>query len=118
HVPVLVHVQELTQPQGHSSSGSHERYKTHERLDWEAEYDCNLHFKNWLLSNGYASEEELIAIENEAKEVAKIARNNAWKAVREELDSEFNQVTQLLERASKESSSMGVELQQIITQLK
>lgn len=118
HVPVLVHVQELTQPQGHSTSGSHERYKTHERLDWEAEYDCNLHFKNWLLSNDYASQEELIAIENEAKEVAKIARNKAWKAVREELDSEFNQVTLLLERASQESASMGVELQQIITQLK
>src|SRR5690606_2121883 len=81
HVPVLVHVQELTQPQGHSSSGSHERYKTRQRLQWEADFDCNLHFKNWILENGLAGEDELNAIENNAKEVAKTARNQAWKAV-------------------------------------
>ncbi len=67
-VPVLVHVQELTQPQGHSTSGSHERYKSKERLAWEAEHDCNRIFRLWILENGYATNEELESIEAEAKQ--------------------------------------------------
>ena len=51
HVPVMIHVQELTQPQGHSTSGSHERYKNADRLAWEAEYDCNVQMRKWLLDN-------------------------------------------------------------------
>ena len=100
HVPVLVHVQELTQPQGHSSSGSHERYKTTERLDWERTHDCNLQFRNWILANKYASEEELAVIEKEAKEVAREARNKAWKAFTGSIQPDHQEAILLLEQAA------------------
>ncbi len=80
HTPVLFHVQELTQPQGHSTSGSHERYKTEERLDWEREYDCIKKMKTWILDNALADEKQLEKIEVEAREAVRIARNNAWQA--------------------------------------
>ena len=78
HVPVLIHVKELTQPLGHSSSGSHERYKSEERLKWEKEFDCNLKMRTWVLANGIATEEELISIESELKTLVKKARRKAW----------------------------------------
>ena len=78
HVPSLIHVTELTQPQGHSTSGSHERYKSQERLEWEREYDCNVQFRKWLIDTGFASENELQAIEEEAKKEVKDARDKAW----------------------------------------
>ena len=78
HVPVLIHVKELTQPLGHSSSGSHERYKSEERLKWEKEYDCNVKMRAWVLANGIATEEELISIESELKTQVKKARRKAW----------------------------------------
>ncbi len=103
-VPVLVHVQELTQPQGHSTSGSHERYKPDERLEWEAERDCNDHFRRWILENGYATEAELETIENDAREIARSSRNAAWKAYRAPIESDFKAVAQLLETAATEST--------------
>jgi pyruvate/2-oxoglutarate/acetoin dehydrogenase E1 component/TPP-dependent pyruvate/acetoin dehydrogenase alpha subunit len=78
HVPVLFHVTELTQPQGHSTSGSHERYKNNERLEWEKEYDCNLQMRKWIISNNYASAEDLNKLEKEAFEHVKGARKKAW----------------------------------------
>ena len=101
HVPVLVHVQELTQPQGHSSSGSHERYKTKDRLAWEAEYDCNRQFKNWILGNGYATEEELAEIEEETKKSARQARNDAWSAYVASMQSDHDEALELLQRAAR-----------------
>jgi pyruvate/2-oxoglutarate/acetoin dehydrogenase E1 component/TPP-dependent pyruvate/acetoin dehydrogenase alpha subunit len=80
HVPVLFHVEELTQPQGHSTSGSHERYKSAERLDWEKNWDGLVKMKEWLLSNGLAEVAELEKIQQEAKEDAKAARDHAWKS--------------------------------------
>ena len=68
HVPVMIHVQELTQPQGHSTSGSHERYKNEERLAWEAEYDCNAQMRQWMIDNNIATDEELITLEKDIKE--------------------------------------------------
>ena len=79
HIPVMVHVTELTQPLGHSSSGSHERYKTSERLEWEKEYDCNLKMKEWILSNGIANLNDLKLIEENAKIKVKKDRRSAWK---------------------------------------
>ncbi len=102
-VPVLIHVTELTQPQGHSSSGSHERYKSKQRLHWENERDCNAHFRTWILNNGYATDEELERIENDAKETARESRNLAWKAYRKDLDAEHQHTIALLETAAKES---------------
>ncbi|PWJ56953.1 pyruvate/2-oxoglutarate/acetoin dehydrogenase E1 component [Dyadobacter jejuensis] len=104
HVPVLVHVTDLTQPQGHSTSGSHERYKTKSRLKWEREYDCNLCFKNWILENGYAMEEELEEIEATAKETALHERNMAWQAYRQEQDAGYLATLQLLQGYMSQSS--------------
>jgi 2-oxoisovalerate dehydrogenase E1 component len=80
HVPVLVHVTELTQPLGHSSSGSHERYKSKERLDWEKKHDCNDIMRAWMIAEGIAKESELVQIESDAKKSAKVSRKNAWNA--------------------------------------
>lgn len=79
HEPALFHVEEVTQPQGHSTSGSHERYKTPERLEWEKEWDCIKKMKEWMLENGLASVEELATVEAEAKETVKEGRNMAWE---------------------------------------
>ena len=78
HVPVLIHVKELTQPQGHSTSGSHERYKSPERLEWEKENDCNKRFKEWIIENNIATEEELNAIDKETKKEVRTAKKEAW----------------------------------------
>lgn len=78
HVPVLFHVTEVTQPQGHSTSGSHERYKSTDRLAWEEKYDCIRKFKEWILGSSLASEEELVQIEEEARNTVQVARKSAW----------------------------------------
>ena len=80
HVPVLIHVQELTQPQGHSTSGSHERYKSEERLEWEREYDCNLKMREWILVNNIATEEELSEMEASIKKQVRDGKKAAWQA--------------------------------------
>jgi 2-oxoisovalerate dehydrogenase E1 component len=80
HIPVLIHVSELTQPQGHSTSGSHERYKSSERLKWEQDFDCNKKFKEWILAKNIANEKELEALEHKASEKAATARKTAWEA--------------------------------------
>ncbi|MCF2490435.1 thiamine pyrophosphate-dependent enzyme [Dyadobacter sp. CY347] len=115
-IPVLVHVTELTQPQGHSTSGSHERYKSKQRLKWENERDCNVIFRNWILQNGYATDEELEQIEVEAKETAHNARNQAWQAYRKELDKEYLETIQLLQDAMR-SSAHSNELSNIVLEL-
>ena len=101
HVPVLVHVQEMTQPQGHSTSGSHERYKPKERLDWEAEHDCNRVFRQWILENGYAGNDELETIEAEAKEIAKKARSTAWNSYQQSMKADFDEALDLLQQAAR-----------------
>lgn len=78
HVPVLIHVTELTQPQGHSTSGSHERYKDAERLEWERENDCNKRFREWILENNIAVEEQLKEIEKSCKQEVRNAKKEAW----------------------------------------
>ena len=78
HVPVLIHVQELTQPQGHSTSGSHERYKSKERLEWENEHDCIVQMKKWMISNNIASEEEINTIDEAAKKEVLQGKKEAW----------------------------------------
>jgi pyruvate/2-oxoglutarate/acetoin dehydrogenase E1 component/TPP-dependent pyruvate/acetoin dehydrogenase alpha subunit len=79
HTPIIFHVQELTQPQGHSTSGSHERYKSDERLEWERERDCLLKMKTWILENALADDEVLEKILAEARENIKNARDKAWQ---------------------------------------
>ena len=124
HVPVLVHVQELTQPQGHSTSGSHERYKSKERLTWEAEHDCNRTFRQWILANGYATNDELESVETEAKQAAKEARISAWNAYQQSMKGDFDEAVDLLQQAarhhSKSADLMAIreELRKTVTPLR
>ena len=78
HIPVLFHVQELTQPQGHSTSGSHERYKSPERLEWERDWDCNKKMREWLILNELATEETLQELELDVKKEVRQAKEEAW----------------------------------------
>lgn len=105
HVPVLMHVVDLTQPLGHSTSGSHERYKSKERLQWEEEYDCNRKFKEWILANGFASEEQLIQIDQESLEKVRQARQDAWNAYNYSLKDDYKYVVELLTNTANESSN-------------
>jgi pyruvate/2-oxoglutarate/acetoin dehydrogenase E1 component/TPP-dependent pyruvate/acetoin dehydrogenase alpha subunit len=117
HVPVLIHVQELTQPQGHSTSGSHERYKSDSRLQWEKEFDCNLKFKNWILEKKIASEDELIAIEKKATTTAKEAKTAAWKAYLSPIDEERIEAQQLAQEliASVQDSEVLMPLATVLS---
>ena len=78
HTPAVFHIEEITQPQGHSTSGSHERYKSPERLAWEKEWDCNRKMREWLLANDLADEHELVEIELNAKKHVKESKQRAW----------------------------------------
>ena len=103
HVPVLVHVEEVTQPQGHSTSGSHERYKSKERLDWEAEYDCILKMREWVLGTGAATAEQLDQIEAEAKEAVRQARTAAWTAFADGIKSDHEEALHLMDNLAAAS---------------
>jgi 2-oxoisovalerate dehydrogenase E1 component len=103
HVPVLVHVMEVTQPQGHSTSGSHERYKSKERLEWEAAYDGIRKMREWIISEVLILPEEIDAIEKEAKQSAKQARDSAWKAFTNDIKKDQQYIGELLERLEQES---------------
>jgi len=99
HVPVLMHVEELTQPQGHSTSGSHERYKSKERLAWEVEHDCMRKMREWILNEVLVLPEEVEAIEKEARQTVKEARDRAWKAFSEDVRKDQRIVMDILDRA-------------------
>ncbi|OGX88814.1 alpha-ketoacid dehydrogenase subunit alpha/beta [Hymenobacter coccineus] len=101
HVPVLFHVTELTQPQGHSTSGSHERYKPKSRLLWEEKHDCLLKMRNWLLAEGHATADELDALEKDAATTVKRARTAAWKAFVDPIKDERDATVALLDRLVK-----------------
>ncbi|WP_028887798.1 alpha-ketoacid dehydrogenase subunit alpha/beta [Tenacibaculum ovolyticum] len=116
HVPVLIHVKELTQPQGHSTSGSHERYKSTERLKWEQEFDCLTQMRKWILEfeledeNGdilkfIDSEEELIKIDKESKKEVSKAKRDAWNAYSNEIKSEVSVAIDLLEKVAQKSNN-------------
>ncbi len=109
HVPTLVHVTEMTQPQGHSTSGSHERYKTKERLAWEVEHDCIKKMREWILENKFIPEDELIILEKEAKMTAKAAKNAAWKSFTESMQKDFDAALQQLRTLAQNSKdSTGI----------
>ena len=122
HVPVLVHVQEVNQPQGHSTSGSHERYKSEERMQWEKEFDCIKKFKEWILqfdANGLkiATNEDLEALEKEAKSNVRNAKNEAWKIFNDEIQSDLKELTDILQEIAK-TSSVSERIHQISNDLK
>ena len=98
HIPVIIHVTELTQPIGHSTSGSHERYKSDKRLEWEKAYDCNFRMKKWIIDNQIASKEELDLIEEKSIKEVKDAKNEAWNTYLKPIISRKNDLLDILEK--------------------
>ena len=117
HVPVLIHVRELTQPQGHSTSGSHERYKSKDRLAWESEFDCNVKFRNWILDNGIATEEALADLEKDIKKQVRDGKKKAWDAFGKVAKEESKTAIQLLESLANSSANKSFILP-LVNQLK
>lgn len=107
HIPAIVHVIELTQPQGHSTSGSHERYKTRERLEWEREHDCLVKFRQWILDQGLAEGNELQRIEAEERERVEADRKHAWEAYLAPILEERGEVADLIQQISAGSPHQG-----------
>ncbi len=105
HIPALVHVTEVTQPQGHSTSGSHERYKSKERLEWEAEFDCNLKMREWMLEREIISEEELTAFEKEDLRAVEGERKKAWTAFQEPIMADRENLAKMLDALAEESAA-------------
>ena len=112
HIPSLVHVEEVTQQQGHSASGSHERYKSGERLQFELDFDCNAKFREWILAEEFATDEELQIIDNECVKVARAAQKEAWNAYMDSVKPEREDALSLMYQAASESKS-GVEIKVI-----
>jgi pyruvate/2-oxoglutarate/acetoin dehydrogenase E1 component/TPP-dependent pyruvate/acetoin dehydrogenase alpha subunit len=109
HIPVLVHVKEVNQPQGHSTSGSHERYKSPERLEWETTFDCIHKFKEWILSfeakgMAIASEEELNTIQAAAKELVRSSKNTAWSRFTDSMKQDQADLVSVLKAVAAEST--------------
>tara|TARA_Y100001958_G_scaffold62475_1_gene42013 strand:- start:513 stop:2909 length:2397 start_codon:yes stop_codon:yes gene_type:complete len=105
HVPVLIHVKELTQPVGHSTSGSHERYKTSERLDWEKSYDCIVKMKEWILENGLFNTKELDKIYKECKDFVKKQKDLAWTSFQSEIMKERDSLVAILKQIIQDEKS-------------
>ena len=116
HIPSIVHVIEMTQPTGHSTSGSHERYKTKERLKWEKDYDCLLQFSNWIINNNIATKEELDIINKEVKEFVKKSKKEAWEEYQNPLKLELDELLIILNNISDKCEIE--ELEEWITSLK
>jgi pyruvate/2-oxoglutarate/acetoin dehydrogenase E1 component/TPP-dependent pyruvate/acetoin dehydrogenase alpha subunit len=97
HVPVLFHVEELTQPQGHSTSGSHERYKSPERLQWEREWDCLAKMRSWILENGLLSQDEMESLEESSRKYVSECRLESWRAYEEPILAQKHKAIALME---------------------
>lgn len=116
-VPVLIHVTEMTQPQGHSTSGSHERYKSKERLAWEAEHDCLLQMRKWMISSAIATEQEIDKLEAEAKQTVRNSQKEAWNELAAEIKAELDEAANLIDDLARQSAEHE-ELQQITAELR
>ncbi len=105
HVPVLIHVNELTQPQGHSTSGSHERYKDSDRLNWESDHDCIKQMRQWMISFNIATEEELTEVDSSSKKEVAEGKKTAWAAFTSPIIAEQNELVTLLESIANKSEN-------------
>jgi len=117
HVPAIFHVQEMTQPQGHSTSGSHERYKSKERLEWEKEWDCVSRMRQFLLENKIATEEEIAAIEEAAKDEARNAKQRAWDNFLSPIREQVAQAMSLGNAAAAEAGGNADAIYAIVNEL-
>ena len=96
HIPALIHILDLTQPLGHSTSGSHERYKSAERLQWEKENDCILKFQEWIIENGMATQEELDTLRQEANRQVKLAKTRTWNKLTSRIKKDKEEFTEIV----------------------
>jgi pyruvate/2-oxoglutarate/acetoin dehydrogenase E1 component/TPP-dependent pyruvate/acetoin dehydrogenase alpha subunit len=117
HVPVLIHVIEMTQPQGHSTSGSHERYKSKERLAWEEEHDCLLQMRKWMVASAIAPEADIDEIEATAKKYVREVQKQVWNELSNEILSELNDAARLIERLAQEVPEQD-ELLDVVVELR
>jgi len=117
HEPAIIHVTELTQPFGHSTSGNHERYKSEERLEWEKEHDCTVKMRAWLLEHRFATEQTLKQIEDEEEKHVLEARERAWNAYRAPIEAERKVVLGLAENVLKQSAQRD-ELSHLVNTLR
>ena len=118
HTPVLFHVEELTQPQGHSTSGSHERYKSAERLQWEEQWDGLRKMREWILSNGLATDSELNSIDQEAAEQVKQERTQAWEQFNQPIRQQVEKAAELIDSLSKACPDQSSGLTAIVNELR
>src|ERR1700761_7775518 len=116
HVPVLTQVTEMTQPQGHSTSGSHERYKSKERLAWENEHDCLVQMRKWMIESAISAEEEMDELETTAKKYVRECQREAWNELEVEIKEELKQVSSLIEQLAEDSEN-GEQLKEIVSSL-
>ena len=116
-VPAIFHVQEVTQPQGHSTSGSHERYKSKDRLEWEKEWDCITKMRQFVLENRIATEDEILAVEEEAKQEARDAKQKAWENFLLPIKEQINQATQLCSQVVYEAGANAPAVAAIVKEL-
>ena len=116
-IPAIFHVQELTQPQGHSTSGSHERYKSKDRLEWEKDWDCISRMRQFVLDNKIASDEEIAAIEDEAKTEARQAKQRAWEEFVQPVKAQIQEATRLCNQVVYEAGEHGQAIAAMVQQL-
>jgi pyruvate/2-oxoglutarate/acetoin dehydrogenase E1 component/TPP-dependent pyruvate/acetoin dehydrogenase alpha subunit len=117
HIPAIFHVQEVTQPQGHSTSGSHERYKSKDRLEWEKEFDCLVKMKTFLIENAIANEEELAVIESEAKDEARAAKGRAWEGFINPIREQVKRSTELIQAVVSDAGDKAHQIAAMSQQL-
>ncbi len=117
HIPALFHIQEVTQPQGHSTSGSHERYKSKERLEWEKEMDCVKKLREFVLENAIANEEELVALEEQAKDYARNCKQTAWNKFLQPIKDQISTCTNLANEVVNEGGDNAAYISSLVAEL-
>ncbi|HZY36218.1 MAG TPA: thiamine pyrophosphate-dependent enzyme [Mucilaginibacter sp.] len=117
HVPVLIHVTEMTQPQGHSTSGSHERYKSKERLAWEDEHDCLLQMRRWMITSAISTEAEMDELEATAKKHVRDIQRQVWNELADDIRIELNEAARLIDKFAEHSPEQE-ELNKVATELR
>jgi pyruvate/2-oxoglutarate/acetoin dehydrogenase E1 component/TPP-dependent pyruvate/acetoin dehydrogenase alpha subunit len=117
HAPVLFHVEEMTQPQGHSTSGSHERYKTSERLEWEREWDGLKKMREWIIENTLSSDDEITEIEHQAKEFVRDSRAKAWEKYLAPIRSQVNKAVELINNLANNIPKHAPQLMKLSSEL-
>ncbi len=117
HTPALFHVEEVTQPQGHSTSGSHERYKSPDRLAWEREWDCIRKMREWIIDNALAADEELSDIEELAKQKVRDKRISAWQVFLEPIRQQVNRAAELIDKLLQQGANDHGQLQKLKSDL-